>query len=331
MKNTTLAAMPPAPNLVVAIRAGFDAVANHILLIMFPVSLDLLLWLGPQIRLSGLITMLSDQFIQMADISDRGMVELMNASRALWMSLADQFNLLAALRTYPIGVPSLLAGRLPTAAPIGTPGFWEINTVPQVILIYILISLVGLALGTLYYSLVAQAAIYGKVSWAETLRAWPGTSVKVLVLTVFWVALIVLLSIPGSFLLTLIALSGFSLGQCVLLLYGGFVLWLVLLLFFSPQGVIMFRDDFFNAIRLSVNVIRRTLPTTVIFILAIFVLSKGLDILWLTPANDSWLMIVGIFGHAFITTSVLASSFVYFRDAVRWMRGVLQRSSLSSV
>lgn len=331
MKNSPIAAIPPAPNLVVAIRAGFDAVANHILLIMFPVLLDLLLWLGPRIRLSGLIALLSNQFLRVSDLADQGNVELLNTARDLWINLVGQFNLLAALRTYPIGIPSLLVGRLPMAAPIGSPWLLEIDTIPQVILVFILISLTGLAFGTLYYSLVAQAAINGKVSWAETLRSWPGTAVKVIFLTLFWVVLIVLLSLPGSLLLTLVALSGFSFGQCVLLLYSGFVLWLILPLFFSPHGMIMFRENIFNAIRLSISVIRRTLPTTVIFILAIFLLSKGLDILWLAPADDSWLMIVGIFGHAFITTSVLASSFIYFRDAVRWMRGVLQRNRFSTV
>lgn len=331
MRSNPLSATPPAPNLIIAIRAGFDAITNHILLILFPVLLDLLLWLGPRIRLSGLIVLLSNQLLQMSDLADQGGGDLVTAGRDLWLSMAGQFNLLAALRTYPIGIPSLLVGRQPITAPIGSPWFWELETIPQVILLFALISLTGLVFGTLYYSLVAQAAVNGKLSWAETLRFWPGTAVRVTLLTLFWVTLILLLSIPGSILLTLVVLSGFSFAQCVLLLYGGFALWLILPLFFSPHGLIIFREDIFNAIRLSISVIRRTLPTTVIFILAIFLLSKGLDILWLAPADDSWLMIVGILGHAFITTSVLASSFIYYRDAVRWMRGVLHRSSYSTV
>lgn len=331
MNSKPVTATPPAPNLIVAIRAGFDSIANHILLILFPVLLDLLLWLGPRIRLSSLINNVSDQLLGLYDLGDQSTIELLNATREAWTVMASQFNLLAALRTYPIGIPSLMVGRLPIAAPIGSPWLWEIDTIPEVVLVFTLISVIGLAFGTLYYSLVAQAAINGKVSWSETLRTWPGTAIQVIFLTIFWSVLILFLGIPGSFLISLVALSGFSFGQCVLLLYGGFVLWLILPLFFSPHGLIMYQNNIFHAVRLSVSVIRRTLPTTVIFLLAVFLLSKGLDILWLAPSDDSWLMIIGILGHAFITTSVLASSFVYFRDAVCWMRGVLQRNSLSTV
>jgi hypothetical protein len=50
--------LPPAPNLIGAIRSGFDATANHMLLILFPIILDLILWVGPRLRLTELINSL---------------------------------------------------------------------------------------------------------------------------------------------------------------------------------------------------------------------------------------------------------------------------------
>ena len=39
--------------------------------------------------------------------------------------------------------------------------------------------------------------------------------------------------------------------------------------------------------------------------------------------------LVGIAGHAFVTTGLLAASFVYYRDAMRWVQEFLQRKLVS--
>jgi len=36
-------------------------------------------------------------------------------------------------------------------------------------------------------------------------------------------------------------------------------------------------------------------------------------------------------GHAFIVTSLLATCFIYYRDANRWMQRVIQQAQLSSI
>lgn len=69
---------------------------------------------------------------------------------------------------------------------------------------------------------------------------------------------------------------------------------------------------------------RMTLPTTALFILSIFVISEGLDILWRVPAEKSWLTLIGVGGHAFITSALLAASFIYYRDADLWTQGTLR-------
>ena len=48
-------ALPGPPNLLKSIRAGFDAVANHATLLVIPVLLDLLFWLGPHIQIKRLL------------------------------------------------------------------------------------------------------------------------------------------------------------------------------------------------------------------------------------------------------------------------------------
>jgi len=102
-------------------------------------------------------------------------------------------------------------------------------------------------------------------------------------------------------------------------------------LVFSPHGIVMHQNNFFTSVKLSALLTRKTLPTTVLFILVIFLLSKGLDILWLVPSETSWLLLVGILGHAFVTTGLLASSFVYYRDALKWMRDMVKVRKLMAI
>jgi len=49
------------------------------------------------------------------------------------------------------------------------------------------------------------------------------------------------------------------------------------------------------------------------------------------PSETSWLLLVGILGHAFVTTGLLASSFVYYRDALQWMREMVKVRNLTAV
>jgi hypothetical protein len=73
-----------------------------------------------------------------------------------------------------------------------------------------------------------------------------------------------------------------------------------------------------------------TLPKTALFFLIILLVSEVLDILWSTPKDDSWLILVGIAGHALVTTGMLAASFVYYRDADRWVDWVQRQAVLTS-
>ena len=331
MNKDSQLTLPPAPNLIGAVRSGFDAVTNHISLILFPIILDLILWSGPRFRLTGLIKSMSDQIFKVYSVQDPEMAELVQPVQAAWTEIAEQFNMLAILRTYPVGITSLLVAQLPATSPFGVMESWEIGSFGGAFIAFILIALIGIVLGTLYFLLVAQAAVIGDVSWREAIGQWPWASLQMLYLAILWMVLLILITVPGSFLLSLVVLSGVSYGQCALLIFAGIVFWLILPLVFSTHGIVINQNSFYTSVKVSANLTRKTLPTTTLFILVIFLLSKGLDILWLVPPETSWLLLVGILGHAFVTTALLASSFVYYRDALQWMREMLKVRNLTAV
>jgi len=66
------------------------------------------------------------------------------------------------------------------------------------------------------------------------------------------------------------------------------------------------------------------------FIMMSTLLVEGMNYLWRSPNVDNWLLIVGIFGHAFITTAVIAASFHFFIDATRFSQSILNQKVSAS-
>ena len=323
--------LPPAPNLIVAIRSGFDAVTNHLFLILFPILLDIFLWFGPRIKLTSLINSTAEQLISISVSQDPGLKELIQPMQESWAAIAQQFNMLVFLRSYPVGITSLIVAKLPLSSPLGTPGNWEIFSAGGVLLAFIVISLIGIALGTLYFMGVSQAAVIGDISWKEAFTEMHRASLHMVFLALLWTLVFLIITIPGSFLLSIVILSGVPYGECALVIFAGVAFWFILPLVFSPHGIVLDQKGFFESVKISVNITRKTLPSTVLFVMAAFLISKGLDLLWSVPAEASWLLLVGILGHAFVTTGLLASSFVYYRDALRWIREMVKLRELKAI
>ncbi len=321
---------PGPPNLISALFAGFEAIANQIALILFPVVFDLLIWLGPHLRVRQLV----DGFIQQITSSPGWDAyagdEMLMANTELLKVAAERLNLMSILRSYPVGIPSLMAGRLPIEVPNGALNFWELSSWGWIVVIWILLTVIGLIAGTLYYLVVAQAALAGQVSWRQAFMEWPRASLQVLLLFLLLGIFLLSLSIPSSCLISVFAAGGLLSAQISMLIFGGVLLWLFFPLILSPQGIFAKRYNVLVAIKNSVSLTRMTLPTTGLLFLAILVLSQGLDLLWRVPEETSWLTLLGVAGHAFVATSLLAATFIYYRDADRWVQNVLRKMRISS-
>lgn len=308
-----------------ALTAGFDAISNHAWLVVFTFLFDSLLWIGPRYRLYALF---KEILTQPAAFSSAGNPEFFqNFQDAL-----QSFNFLNLMRTFPVGVPSLMVSRSPIEGPFGVPPSHEISTPGAAILFWFGINLVGIIAGTFYFSLVAQVATNGKVSWSNLFGVFPKTLVQVIWLTLSWVMLLFLIGFPFSCIVSFILFSGIGLERVVLLMAvigGGLLIWLLMPLFFSPHGIILNHLKLGSSIKNSFRVARMTLPTTSLLILIIVLISEGLSILWQIPPDTSWMTLIGILGHAFVTTSLLASTFIYFRDADQWVIKVLEKTKIS--
>jgi hypothetical protein len=326
VKNPPIKNLPQPPSLITSLMGGFDSVANHIFLIAFPVIFDLFLWLGPRLRISRIIYVMLDQFqAASAEAMASGspeMVDMIKSTRAIWELIAERANLFTALRTYPVGVASLMAARLPIDNPLGTSTNIELS-MNQFFGAWLMLTIIGLVFGTLYFYLTAEAAVHNKTGIFEGIQFLPSTLLQVIWLTILLALVLIVVSVPVMLFFSVIILIVGNLGQYIVLLLTGLLLWLMLPLLFTPHGIFVNHQKVLQSFWRGIRFAQFTLPKTSLFILIGIVISQGLDLLWQIPPESSWMSLIGIFGHAFVFTGILAASFIYYQQSEKWVQEML--------
>jgi len=161
--NINKITLPEPPNVIKSIRNGFDAITKHLIILLFPVGLDLVLWFGPHLQIKSLIEGLIVEMNNVSELMPADFGEVMEAGQEIWIVGAERINLLIGLRSLPVGIFSLFTGILPVENPLGTPMFWDVTSLSAAVLIVLFVFLIGLMLGGLYFSAVRQAALYDEL------------------------------------------------------------------------------------------------------------------------------------------------------------------------
>lgn len=330
METLTSQTSPAPPRVFKTLVSGFDAITNHIGLLIFPIGIDLIIWLAPRLGLKQIIeNWLAIAFQTIPDAPD--MNEMVQTAREIWLAIAERFNLLATLRSYPVGIPSLMASGFPMNTPNGVPDWIEINSIGMAFLFYLLITIIGLVMGALYFYMVADATLNNGVNWRSVFLAWPQASIQVIFLAVMWAALMFAVSIPAACGLLIAALFGIAPDSALIFIMGSLLLWLAFPLLFSAHGVFVYRQNAWSSVKKSVLITKMTLPTAMTFFMLVVLLSQSLNMLWWIAPEDSWLMLIGIAGHAFVATGLLAASFIYYRESDIWTEHIQEHIAKENI
>ena len=317
--NMNKIVLPESPNVLKSIRNGFDAITKHLILLLFPVGLDLVLWFGPHLQIKSLIEGLVVEMNEVSLLMPADFSDVMNAGQEIWIAAAARINLLIALRSLPVGIFSLFASILPVENPLGTPVFFDIPSLSAALIIAILIFLTGLMLGGLYFSAVRQAAIFDDLKWRGIFQDWPRVSLQSVLLSLIWGVFFLAILIIGGCATTGITFISDSLGEIILILFGVISFWLIFPLIFSPHGIYSRGQKAWKSLLSSIRLTNLTFMKTSLFILVALLVNQGLNMVWQVPPENSWLMLISIIGHAFVTTGMLSASFIYYQDMNRWM------------
>jgi hypothetical protein len=320
MERTRTEGFPPPPGIINSLKAGFDAIAAHIHAIFLPLLLNLFFWLGPRLRIDVFFNTIKANWISMWQAGGIPEAEIQRMVDA-YEQILPTINFFWFVRTLPIGISSLIFSDVNGSTPFGNPIVLQANLV-NLVGWFFLLTLIGWVGGALYFRGVARIAMAGSEdSSIGSLRAM----VQTVLLSITFTILAFVIVIPLILVVTLVTQFNQFLGNIFVLVLSLLSMWLIVPLFFWPHGLFVKKQNFITSIITSIQMARFTLPTSSMFILTVFLLTVGLNYLWAIPPQNSWMTLFGIFGHAFVTTALLAASFIYYRDMNIWLQMVIDR------
>jgi hypothetical protein len=342
--------LPLPPGIINSIKTGFDLIAGNVTTILFPLLLNLFLWLGPRLQMDALFNLIKPDLVSPDVISSSqffGISAAETQQQVQWIeSNLPHLNLFSLAFTIPVGVSNYFINsrflhlmfphvfdKLPSAqavgqTPLGDPLVWQVNVWNFFGLIFLLV-LLGWVFGGLYFRSVARLAMAGDSQAPGVFHA----ILQTILLSIAWGMVSQFLGVPFLMLLAAVLRPAGAFAAYLLMAFLGLAsMWVIVPLYFWSHGIFLKQQNVLSSIWSSFQMARFTLPTSSMFVLTVFLLTFGLGYLWIIPPEDSWMMLVGILGHSFIATALLASSFVYYRDVNAWLPRMIEylKSNLPS-
>jgi hypothetical protein len=325
--------MPKPPlGVLGALRAGFAVVNNRFELALFPLALDLFLWLGPKLSLKPLMASLivALEPVAAAYRTDAQMTQQLDQLRSMLTAVGNQYNLFSVLSTAPLGVPSLIASRMPESTPAGVPQpVWLVANPFLHLGLYIVFSLAGLFLGAVYFNCIAQQVRAQRLDLRQLLREVWGDWARLLAFAVLAALALGLVLVPVWVVGGLVAAFIPPVAVLLLVVSITVVMWAVFYLGFTVPAMSLQRRGLFGALWDSLRVAQSTLPATAGLYSVLFLVSLVLSAIWNLVTPDSWVMLAAVGGNALVSTAMVAAAFAFYQDRYRWwgeMRRVIQAS-----
>ncbi len=297
------------PGIFATISAGFDLTARHLWLLTVPVVLDVFYWLGPRMRFQDLIAQLLELLPAEAEVLELGS-QLADA--------APRTNLFTSLTVQLIGVPALMVGMSPESTPVATQ-VHDVSSWSTWLGLFLVLSVAGLLLTALYYTLISavvskqtpESNELGIAHWSKRiLSSW----LRLIGLTVIFFFIVMAFYIPLIFIGTILYLINATLGSVTLLIAPLIIAWIVIVLSLAPFGIVLNGRPVLRAVIESVRLVQKHLLSILYLLFFIFVTGAILDWLLFAVENGSWLTLANIVGHAFVSTALVATMFIFYRD-----------------
>lgn len=371
----------PPVGVIESLATGFETVASHLGLLLFPALLDLFLWLGPQLSIDNLIQRLAAVLKAIPQTGASGFQTQDDLIR-LFGALSSRTNIFSLFSTAPVGVPSLKVEQYLTDLMNSQPprvfinGQWRVFAsllsgqvsgqmftewqlfivlMALILLLYSLIALgipgvtlerlpvIGLSgntvflnneflflvlslsftlfgffLAAMYFSAVGSTLLDSKPSRFETMKRTLINWAKFTAFSALLKFAAVFLSVPFFLVLALLQFVSPILAGLLLSLWLTSIFWVMFYLAFAVHGMVLQNRGVIGAIWDSVRMVHWNTGPTLGLFLIITMLNWGLGFLWSLPSSNSWLMLAGIGGHAFVSTALVAATFAFYKDRYRW-------------
>ncbi len=299
------------PGILATIAAGFDLTTKHLWLLVLPILLDIFYWLGPRLSYGALIEQ------GLALLPDDPMLTEFASQMS---ELGTYTNLFTSLSVQFIGVPALMVNMLPQTTPLPVSAV-ALESPAAFMGTFVLLTLVGLLLSAVYFITICVAierregaASLSLAAWGERIgRTW----LRLLALTILFVIVSLMILLPISFFAGIMALI--SVAFSMLIIVVGFVLmyWIILFISLTPQGIALNGRPVLNALRESATIVRTYSVQTLGMIILTLLINTMLSSLLVMAESGTWLTVLNIGIHAFVSTALIAALFIFYRDRYR--------------
>jgi hypothetical protein len=336
-----------------SLSKGFQIVSRHWWLILIPILLDAFLWLGPQASIQNIVTETMETLdAELADMPTQDMGEWFLTLRDALQEAAARYNTFSMLRVAMLGVPSLIiwggaylsspsiyeslwvsflrVTEMPdllvsvSEAEFRNAPVWQVPSQGSWLLVSIGLTLVGVTIGCIYMTVMAQSLNSATESWAFWPRAWRLGRRFVL----YWILRALVLLILGiPFGLTFALLMALNTGLALLFtsIAMGMATWLSFYGSFVIAAMVVNDAGVWRAILNSVNVVLRNFWSTLWLFVLINLIGGGLTLLWQQLSRGSWWTWIAIVGNAYISTSLIAASLLFYQDRyTSWQRALTE-------
>jgi hypothetical protein len=294
------------PSVFQAIATGFDLTAKHLWLLVLPVLLDAFLWLGPQMHFQTLIERIVDSLPQEANLTEL-VAPLVDA--------APRTNLFTVLSVPFVGVPTLMSMLSPETVPL-QPVAYDIDSWGIWIALFVGMIVFGLLLTAVYYVMIASVVNpwsegVGLTGWAAKVGI---TWIRLLVLALFFLVISLIIYLPVSFVGAVAFMIAAPIGSLIMLIAPIILIWVVVYLSVAPQIIVLEERPALRAARESMRFVQQNMLAVFLLLLLILLASTVVNWLLVLAENGTWLTLLNILGHAFVSTALVTAIFVFCRD-----------------
>ncbi len=311
---------------------GFARVTRHLWLILIPALVDAAIWLGPRLSIHELT---QRAFMSLPAASELGpqYEQTWSSIQAYLTDLGSHVNVLSFISLRFLGLPSLTENLTLEATPFAVARrLIEIPSLPTLLGLAVSLIMLGLFIGCFCLALIAQDVREEKIELAYVLQtAW--RSWWRLATLLFVLLLLTVMMTSGVGILTaILSILSQELSAVILNLFvwGALLagVYLALVLYFALRAMILDDVGIVHSLWHGVNVVHRNLFAVIGFVVLVNVMQTGLFYIWRMLATSVVGTLVGIIGNAYISTGLVAASFVFYRDRfVAWQQAKIEEGN----
>ena len=301
------------PGVWATLSAGFELTTRYLWLMVIPAALDFFLWIGPRLSfrtlLEGLIT------TSVAQLP----ADVLTIDTAPLLEAAGRLNHFAYLSVSLLGVPALMTGPTPDKTPI-TPAVIAGGGLGQWLGLLVLFTVAGLLLTALFYSLIAYALRRSlntplpPLGLGRFLARTTLTWLRLLGLLILVIVLVVVVTFPMALLAGFLTLFSQTFGVVVMFAAIVLVMWLLMFLSYTPQGMLLNPHPFFAVLLDSVRLFRQNFPSALGLLAVVVVARQLLSAILLRADSGTWVTAINILAHAYIATALTVAMVIFYRD-----------------